>query len=147
MKIKIFISLVLICLLFSSCNSSYSSMLQDFNNNFTQTYYGKESMKFGDLEFEESLMIPKEKYFIFHECSIGFSAPMGAVTYKWKLEKYKEKNILSAQNERNFMYSFGERYVLGVPYILTLEAWDKDGTQFSDTAEIILYEDIKDISL
>ena len=147
MKIKEFSVFLLVVATVFSCDSSYSAIMQDFNSNFTQTYYGKETMKFGDLEFEETLMIPKEKYFVPYECSISFAAPLGAVTYSWRLEKYrgKEKTIESIQTERSFRYSFGDNCDLGVPYVLSLEAVDKKGDKFSDETEIILYETLESV--
>ena len=56
--------LILLCsiLIFSACNSSYDAMLDDFNSNFTQSYYEKDTMDFGDEDFDTSLIDLLKKY-------------------------------------------------------------------------------------
>ncbi|MBP3606965.1 MAG: hypothetical protein J6J11_01435 [Treponema sp.] len=135
--------LILLCsiLIFSACNSSYDAMLDDFNSNFTQSYYEKDTMDFGDEDFDTSLMIPSEQYVMQPYYSICLSAPKGASEYRWILTWYKEdvENSKIISLARSVSYTFYDDCILGRPYIITLEAKDSAGTLFTDSAEIILY--------
>lgn len=136
-----------------SCNDSYSSMLGDLNNNFIEIGHPKFIPNIGDEDFDEEMMIPQFQYTLQKESSICLSAPKGAVTYEWLIElpnSDSENNsgsstsrtliTRSVSQSSTLYYTPSNTIKVGILYILTLNATTKEGTVYTDNADIIFYE-------
>jgi len=136
----------LIFVLFS-CNDSYNDMFNDLNNNFIEVGQAKPIPNIGDEDFNEEMMIPQFQYTLKRDCNICLSAPNGAVSYEWLIELPNNENVSnrtlikrSVSQSSTLYYTPSEQIKIGILYILTLNATTKEGTVYTDDAEMIFYE-------
>ena len=136
----------LIFVLFS-CNDSYNDMFNDLNNNFIEVGQAKPITNIGDEDFNEEMMIPQFQYTLKRDCNICLSAPNGAVSYEWLIELPNNENVSnrtlikrSVSQSSTLYYTPSEQIKIGILYILTLNATTKEGTVYTDDAEMIFYE-------
>lgn len=136
----------LIFVLFS-CNDSYNDMFNDLNNNFIEIGQAKPIPNIGDEDFNEEMMIPQFQYTLKRDCNICLSAPNGAVSYEWLIELPNNENVSnrtlikrSVSQSSTLYYTPSEQIKIGILYILTLNATTKEGTVYTDDAEMIFYE-------
>ena len=136
----------LIFMLFS-CNDSYNDMFNDLNNNFIEIGQAKPIPNIGDEDFNEEMMIPQFQYTLKRDCNICLSAPNGAVSYEWLIELPNNENVSnrtlikrSVSQSSTLYYTPTEQIKIGILYILTLNATTKEGTVYTDDAEMIFYE-------
>ena len=107
----------------------------------------------GNEDFDEEMMIPQFQYTLQKESSICLSAPKGAVTYEWLIElpnPDSENNsgtstsrtliTRSVSQSSTLYYTPSNTIKVGILYILTLNATTKEGTVYTDNADIIFYE-------
>ena len=151
---SIFLFSLVFCL---SCQNSYDSMFQNLNNNFIEIGQAKPIPNIGDEDFNEEMMIPQFQYTLKRDCNICLSAPKGAATYEWLIElPHASENSgtnsssstaptrtlikRSVSQSSTLYYTPSEQIKIGILYILTLNATTKEGTVYTDDAEMIFYE-------
>lgn len=143
-----FILLILFILAFSvfSCSDSYDEMFFELNGNFVEVGAIKLSPKIGDSNFLENMMIPNYQYTINKNSSLYLRAPDGAENYDWKIELPSEtsnsRTLIkqSVSKSNTLFYQPTDVIKLGVRYELILIATTKEGTVYTDVAELIFYE-------
>ena len=96
------------------------------------------------------MMLPQLQYTIKKSSNICLSAPKGAVTYEWLIELPHTSRTLedssrtlikrSVSQSSTLYYTPSEEIKIGILYILTLNATTKEGTVYTDDAEMIFYE-------
>ena len=122
-------------------------MFNDLNNNFIEVGQAKPIPNIGDEDFNEEMMIPQFQYTLKRDCNICLSAPNGAVSYEWLIELPNNENVSnrtlikrSVSQSSTLYYTPSEQIKIGILYILTLNATTKEGTVYTDDAEMIFYE-------
>lgn len=122
-------------------------MFNDLNNNFIEIGQAKPIPNIGDEDFNEEMMIPQFQYTLKRDCNICLSAPNGAVSYEWLIELPNNENVSnrtlikrSVSQSSTLYYTPSEQIKIGILYILTLNATTKEGTVYTDDAEMIFYE-------
>ena len=151
---SIFLLSLVFCL---SCQNSYDSMIENLNSNFIEVGHTKKIPNIGDEDFNEEMMLPQLQYTIKKSSNICLSAPKGAVTYEWLIElPHASENSgtnsssstaptrtlikRSVSQSSTLYYTPSEEIKIGILYILTLNATTKEGTVYTDDAEMIFYE-------
>lgn len=144
---QVFSLLCSLIFVFFSCNDSYNDMFNDLNNNFIEIGQAKPIPNIGDEDFNEEMMIPQFQYTLKRDCNICLSAPNGAVSYEWLIELPNNENVSnrtlikrSVSQSSTLYYTPSEQIKIGILYILTLNATTKEGTVYTDDAEMIFYE-------
>lgn len=132
-------------------------MFNDLNNNFIEVGKPKAIPNIGDEDFNEEMMLPQLQYTLKKSSNICLSAPKGAVTYEWLIElPHASENSgtnsssstaptrtlikRSVSQSSTLYYTPSEQIKIGILYILTLNATTKEGTVYTDDAEMIFYE-------
>lgn len=129
-----------------SCSDSYDEMFYELNGNFIEVGAVKLTPKIGDKDFNEEIMLPNFQYTINRNSSLCLTAPDGAEYYDWKIELPSEtsnsRTLInrSVSNSNTLFYQPTDVIKLGVRYELTLIATTKEGTVYTDVAELIFYE-------
>jgi hypothetical protein len=129
-----------------SCSDSYNVLFADLNENFIEVGEIKLTPKIGDEDFNESMMLPNFQYTVNKNTSLCLTAPLGAETYEWKIELPSDdtntRTLIkrSVSQSSTLYYTPTEQIKIGTLYILTLNATTKEGTVYTDDAEVIFYE-------
>ncbi len=129
-----------------SCSDSYNVLFADLNENFIEVGDIKLTPKIGDEDFNETMMIPNFQYAINVNSTLYLTAPEGAHEYDWKIElpseTSKTRTLIkrSVSESTTLIYQPTNIIKLGVRYELTLIATTKEGTVYTDVAELIFYE-------
>ena len=133
-------SLLIFSFLFTACNSSYEGMIDDFNEQyFNLEPTEPENKTISDSGFSAEKMLEKRYTFIKgYESSL--SAPAGGKKYDWALqmEDGEEVTFESVCTERIYNFMPGTDIKSDVETTLVLTVTDTSGTEYIDTALIIV---------
>ena len=124
-------------ILFSTCHSNVQTMLDDYNSHFTNAPLDPPGPD--DPGFDENKMLD-HKYYVCIDGTINLSAPKSS-SYYWKMTD-KNKEIIKTYREKDFRFYLPETFSnldIGT-YTLYLEVQDSKGNVYSDTANLIIYE-------
>jgi len=142
----------------SSCKNNMMEMLSQTNSNFTakeEPY--DQSLNPGDEGFKEEYMLQND-YYVGNRMSLCVTAPL-AESYYWsmhRLEKEESASWVGADSVKTAEFEFPSGvdqysrsftfYVPELPdlklgtYLLVLKIRGKDGNEYQDTAEVVIYD-------
>ena len=129
--------IIISLILFSTCHTNVQTMLDDYNSHFTNAPLDPPGPD--DPGFDENKMLD-HKYYVCIDGTINLSAPKSA-SYYWKMTD-KNKEIIKTYREKDFRFYLPEAFSnldIGT-YTLYLEVQDSKGNVYSDTANLIIYE-------
>lgn len=135
--------LVLFCGLFSSCKDSYNSVIDNFNNKyFHQEASGERIYSIYSPDFDKSKML-SDSYELKNGMTLSLIAPDGGASYKWTalVPDYEDKNTENETDigdEKNFTYNLPGVFRDDCVNKLVLTVTDITGTEYKDTALIII---------
>lgn len=149
LNLKNFILLIIIFLLgivTSGCETTYDTMLDEFNTAFTNANAVKEMKPSSvfDETFDPTRMLSQEQYMIPEGFNLVFQAPEGAVKVAWTAtvpvagETGVSKDYLLGTG-RVLSYQMPGVFRQTVENFLTLTITTAAGVEYSDRAKIITY--------
>lgn len=141
-KLKILLPLIIFIQIFAltSCGNSYDSMLKNFNDKyFSQEPVPVEEETILDDDFDPDKMLERTYAFV-DGFQTSLAAPAGAASYDWSIKdkKSKEGEAKSVCNKQVFDFMPGKFFKAGEESTLVLTVTDTSGTEYIDTAVIIL---------
>lgn len=132
------------------CKGSLQDILNEYNSYYIPTKDERIPPKPGDPDFSESEML-FPTYYICEDGSVNLAAPE-CNTYKWELRDKQDELLTSrlkfyensGPEEREFRFYLPLSYppIEVGTYKITLEIMDEAGTVYSDTAMLVIYENI-----
>lgn len=135
-------------LLMVSCSNDIQTILNDYNSNFNEIteYYAP---KPGDPDFDERQMLFGE-YYVASDDTLNLFGPYGCDSYSWSVTDPKDKSGAEIDVVLFQGYTkFQREYVVYIPdsgletgktYKLTLTVTDKEGTIYTDTCGLVVYQ-------
>lgn len=158
----LFLCLIILNGLFSSCINSIDDLYDQYNENFAQNtlleqYLSQQKTEEGeendqktpyDPDFKQEDMLFDE-YFVYNDGTLNLAAPPKCYNYKWILRDpaagYKEVEILkywegSGPDQRSFVIYIPDTGLESRTYQLSLIVYDFDGNRYHDECGIIIYD-------
>ncbi len=143
-KTLFLICLFISCLFFVSCSNTYDDLLNEFNNQ----YFSKEptpvkEKKITDDDFAAEKML-ENRYAFVKGYETSLSAPFDCTSYKWEVQKgegtegTEQKELTTVCTKRVYNFMPGVDFKLDEEATLILTVTDAKGTEYIDTALIIV---------
>ncbi len=125
-------------LFFISCSNTYDDLLNDFNDK----YFSKEptpvkEKKITDDDFAAEKML-ENRYAFVKGYETSLSAPLDCTSYKWDVQKSEEEEPVTVCTKRVYNFLPGKDFKLDEETTLILTVTDAKGTEYIDTALIIV---------
>ena len=134
-------------LFFISCSNTYDDLLNDFNDK----YFSKEptpvkEKKITDDDFAAEKML-ENRYAFVKGYETSLSAPLDCTSYKWEVQKgeqteksdeTEQKELTTVCTKRVYNFMPGVDFKLDEEATLVLTVTDAKGTEYIDTALIIV---------
>lgn len=130
----------LFCLVNSSCDTSYSCMLDEYNSNFQHTVGVKTIPKVGENGFDQNQMLSQEEYTVLVGGSFMIcapDAPSQGYIYTWELRNCitDEQKVIGSAQVLNFFVKSSELSI-GIAYELTLSIEKDSVRKWTDKATV-----------
>jgi len=146
---KVLLLLITSIFLFSSCNNSINTLLEDYNNNLNQNKDNNLNNfvpEIGDPDFEEKNMLDHE-YFVYNDSTLDLTAPGNGINYEWKFFDSKNDGIPIEVTPYKGSSLTSQKLVLYIPtsqleektYKVTLTVKDKEGNYYTDSCGLVIY--------
>ena len=142
-EVLLIVSAVLLLSLFCACSNSYDSLIDDYNKKyFHEVPSGTKEYTINSEAFEQTEML-EEAYEFSNGMSFSLVAPEGGASYKWTalVEDTQEKgkiNKIEIGSEKTLLYSIPGVFRADVVNKLVLTVTDAAGTEYKDTALILI---------
>ena len=135
---------LIITFVFSSCDTTYDSMIEEYNQCFVYAAGEKKKPAIDDSDFKDSYMIPEMSYKIRMESVFSICAPNGGNSYSWTVSDKSFTDdpdpIFKSDKKVLVFKPSASEYSIGQAYYLTLKVFSDKG-ESSDYAMLIIDEE------
>ena len=146
-KIITFTFLLLLLSILTSCANSYESMIVKFNKEkFTPEPHKEQDHSVEESGFDQSSMLDS-RYLLKDGYEVTLTAPFDGESYKWEVitkeeNRYAPEGFIERRktvcDKQQYTFLPGNDYKIGTENKLVLTVTDKEGTEYIDTAIIII---------
>ena len=148
-----FILIFTIFFLITACKQSVSSLIDDYNSNFSEYEEVLEAPCPGDDDFKPGDMLDDE-YFVWEDSTLNLCAPNKCTKYSWIITDPEDDSVIPIHH---YMYASNnytdewtlQDFYISIPdsglktdkvYKLTLTVLSEEGDSYTDTAAIVIYQ-------